>query len=292
MTVLLIGIAIAAGTLIWPVNRWVARNGGRPQAYGFWASGTVLVLAACGAYVTGQSLRQPLIWQIGALIASTGAIGFYLAIMRCLRIGPVGPTAAMNNMGLVWPVVLGAVWLKPHPLGGWALLGLALVSASIICFGLHRAGPAGRAKAPGVSAQWLPWALLGWTLAGCSMTGQLLGSIRVPASPVALAFVCAAVTIVLVTPFVLRLGATWCRRSEVVAGVASGFLSLTQFLATLTALTRLRAEVVFPFTVAGPLLLVLMIGRFLYHERLDVPAWAACFSGVGGLVALSMSQAA
>ena len=183
MSVLLISIAVISATLIWPVNRWIMHNGGRAEVYGFWFSVTAAFVSGFVAITMGQSLCQPIVWGIGAVIGFAFCTGYCLVIMYCLKIGPFGPTVAINNMGLVWPVVLGALWLKKHPLSGWGIMGVALVILSLVSFG---------------------------------------------------------------------------------------------------------PEVVFPFTLVAPVILVLILQQFLYHEHLDKAGWLACFLGVGGLVSLSL----
>ncbi|MFH1009172.1 MAG: hypothetical protein V1800_16985 [Candidatus Latescibacterota bacterium] len=285
MSVLLISIAVIGATLIWPVNRWIMHNGGRSEAYCFWLSATAALVSGCSALALGQSLRQPTVWAIGAVIACAFVLGYCRLIMYCLKIGPVGPTVAMNNMGLVWPVVLGAIWLKPHPLGGWATAGVALVSLSLVSFGFSKRGSSSPAQTSRISPRWFLSASLGWVLAGISMTAQLAGSISAPSSPFAIVFAFMAISAVIQAPSVLRLRGTWFRRKEMLAGMGNGTLSAIIGASTLIALNYVGPEVVFPFTIAAPVILVLILGRFLYHERLDGPA---CLLGIAGLIGLSL----
>lgn len=288
MSVLLIGIAVVGATLIWPINRWIMHSGGRSEAYCFWLSVTAAIVSGCAALALGQSLRQPVVWAIGAVIGCAFVLGYCGVIMYCLRIGPVGATVAMNNMGLVWPVVLGAVWLKPHALGGWATAGVALVSLSLVLFGFSKRGSSSPAQTSHISTRWFLSAFLGWVLAGISMTAQFVGSIYASNSPFAIVFAFMAISAALLAPSVLKLRGTWFRRKELLAGVGNGALSAIIGGATLIALNYVGPEVVFPFTVAAPVILVLILGRFLYDERLDGPA---CLLGIGGLIGLSLGQA-
>lgn len=291
MSFLLISIAVIGATLIWPINRWIMHNGGRSKVYGFWLSASAAFASACAALILGQSLRQPTVWAIGAVIGFAFAIGYCLVIMYCLRIGPVGPTVAMNNMGLVWPVVLGALWLKPHPLNGWLIMGVVLVGLSLLAFGFSKHGSTPRTQASAVSLRWVLWAFLGWILAGISMTAQLIGSLYAYNSPFAVVFAFTTTSAAILAPFVIRPHKDWSSRKEMFAGMANGVFTALIGAATLTALNYVGPEVVFPFTVAAPLILVLMLGQFLYHEHLDRLGWSACFLCVGGLVGLSLGQA-
>lgn len=291
MSVLLISITVIGATLIWPVNRWIMHNGGRAVAYGFWSSVVAAFVSGYIALMLGQSLRQPLVWAIGAVIGFAFTAGYCLVIMYCLRIGPVGPTVAMNNMGLVWPVVLGAFWLKPHPLGRCVIVGIALVGLSLFSFGLSKQSSTSLFQTSGISTRWVFWALLGWVLAGISMTAQLLGSIYASNSPFAVVFAFTTTSTLILTPLVIRLRNNWFKRKEMLAGMANGIILAVIGATTLSALNYVGPEVVFPFTVAAPVILVLILGQSLYHEHLDRPAWLACFLGVAGLVSLSLGHA-
>ncbi|MBT9147630.1 MAG: hypothetical protein DDT32_01392 [Syntrophomonadaceae bacterium] len=291
MSVLLISIAVIGATLLWPVNRWIMHNEGRPKVYGFWLSIVAAFVSGCAALIMGQSLCQPIVWAIGGAIGFAFATGYCLVIMHCLRIGPVGPTVAMNNMGMLWPVVLGALWLTPHPLSGLMIIGIILVILSLVSFGLSKRDSTSLIQTAGISTRWILWAFLGWVLAGISMTAQLVGSIYASNSPFAVVFAFTTTSAVILAPSVIRLRNRWFNRKEMLAAIANGVLLPIIGAATLTALNYVGPEVVFPFTAAAPLILMLILGQFLYHEYLDKLGWLACFFGVGGLVFLSLGQA-
>lgn len=75
MSVLHISIAVICATLMWPVNRWIMHNGGRSEVYGFWVSISAAFVSGCVALIVGQSLRQPTVWAIGAVIGFAFATG-------------------------------------------------------------------------------------------------------------------------------------------------------------------------------------------------------------------------
>jgi drug/metabolite transporter (DMT)-like permease len=77
---------------------------------------------------------------------------------------------------------------------------------------------------------------------------------------------------------------------EFIPGVINGLLMAIGAYATFKAMSFYGAEIVFPFTVAVPILLVLILGHFVYHERIGRVGWLASLCGVGGLVALSLGQ--
>ena len=107
MSALCIALTVVGATVIWPVSRWVMHRDGRAEAYGFWIALTGSLCTALLALAMAQDLGSPVLWAIASVTGVAYAFGFCLIIPYCLRIGPVGPTCAANNMGLVWPVSFG-----------------------------------------------------------------------------------------------------------------------------------------------------------------------------------------
>jgi len=287
---LLILIAVVCATLMWPVSRWIVRHGGRTVLYSLWLSVTAAIISGLVSLKTGQSLLQPTVWYIGIIIGFAFATGFCLVIMYCLKIGPGGPTVAMNNMGLVWPVLLDAIWLKPHSLNTFMMTGLTLIIFSLIIFGFGNMEKSNKSCIPKISVRWMYWAFLGWILAGVSMTGQLLGSIYVPDSPFALIFAFTLTAAVILFLIVFKSQDNYFNKREIIAGGVMGFLLAAAGAATLTALRYLNAGTVFSFTVVTPIILMLIIGRFVYHESLAKKDWLACFLSICGLINLVLGQ--
>ena len=287
-SVLLISLACIGATLIWPVNRWVMRNGGRAGAYGFWLALGAALASGCAVLALRQPLARSAVWICGPITGAMFALGFCTIIMYCLKIGPTGPTVAMNNMGLVWPVVLGALWLSPHVFSGKMVAGLILVLLSLIAFAFVRQDARAAGQTPRIAARWAFWAFLGWAAAGAALTAQLAGSIHAPESPCGFTFAMHTTATLLLAPMLLRHGKSWFNRNEMRAGLFNGVVLAGIGVTTLMALRLVPAEVVFPFTVAAPVILVLFLGRLLYHERLDKAAWLASLLGIAGLIFLSL----
>ncbi len=290
MTLGLLTTTVVLATLLWPVSRWVVRRGGRPEAFGLSTAVAAAALTTPAALWSGQAFDNAVVWCVGATIGVAFAVGYFLVIMHCLRLGPTGPTAAANNMGLVWPVVCGLVWPVPRSVGVTAAAGLTLVVAGLTLFGLASSATPSAAQAPAarLSRRWLAWVLLGWALAGVSMTAQYVGSVLVPRDPLALTACFYLVTAVVLAGVLLARRQPRPSRSEMAAGAVNGLISAAAVVTTLLTLNRARAEVVFPVTVAMPILLVLLLSAVVYRERLGGLAWAACGAGGAGLVLLTV----
>jgi len=62
------------------------------------------------------------------------------------------------------------------------------------------------------------------------------------------------------------------------------------FWSALFALRYVRPEILYPFTVAGPIVLMLIIGRFNSREHLSRTTLIACPLSIVGLVVLTLGQ--
>ena len=274
-------LSIVGSTLIWPLNRRIADSGSRPLAYGFWISATGAAIALIVSIATGQDLGNPRVWLVGAVMGVAFAFGYCFALQRCVAIGPLGPSAAVNNMGLLWPVVIGAVWLDPHPLGAPSWIGLAAVAASFVLFG---AATGGGGSAKRLSMAWGFWALATWVASGVSMSAQYVGSLRAPESPVPLVGACLATSAVLLLPFAIQRKALLPTRIELTAGLANGIFQVAGVTFTLLALRSLPVEVVYPFAIGVPLIATLLLAgsstatrsRRWAGRRAAWDSWGSC----------------
>jgi drug/metabolite transporter (DMT)-like permease len=76
-------------------------------------------------------------------------------------------------------------------------------------------------------------------------------------------------------------------REELIAGGVTGLMMTGLLPLTIVLLTRMSAAVVYPVTVAGPAVLMLLVGHFVFKERLSALGWMASLLGVIGIVLLS-----
>jgi len=288
MQLLFLAVSILASTVMWPLNRWLTHREGNAEIYGFWIGCFGALLAGGFSLALGENLGDPETWLIGAVIGAAFSFGYCFALMRCVRTGPIGPSAAVNNMGLLWPVLLSAVWMDPHPLRPLHWVGLAATVAALVLFGTGKS----QAAASGgrqVSLRWGFWAILTWVSAGTSMSAQLFASLHVPGQQFALLFAFLCVTTLIFFPIVVRRGRRMFARTEVAAGAANGALQVAAIATMFLALRTLKAEVVFPFSIGTPVILALFLGAVVYKDKIDRAGAAATALGIAGLVALSIA---
>ena len=190
-------------------------------------------------------------------------------------------------MGLLGPVVLDlALFSGAKAVGPLTWAGFLATLFALVLMGWGRSGQAGAAP---VTRRWALWALAGWAFSALSMGCQLLSSRYAPQAPLRLRRLheprC------LRHPWRLSLLARpggRPRSEELIAGGVTGLMMVLGIPLTLVLLTRIPAAIVFPVTVAGPAVLMLLIGHSLLHERLSPLGWAASVSGVAGIILLSL----
>ena len=165
---------IVSSTVLWPLARWALADGGETRAMGFWACLIAAVWSLAALVGRGASLWVGPVWLAGVVLGVAYSVGFYLLIMRCLQIGPAGPTVTLNNLGLLWPVVIGLIGFSAKAPGVGVWVGLACTILALVLMGARRGARAGGS----VTRRWAAWALVGWAFSGISMGSQFLASQR------------------------------------------------------------------------------------------------------------------
>jgi drug/metabolite transporter (DMT)-like permease len=282
----LLALIVMNSTLLWPLNRWAMMKHARTENIGIVISAVLAAGAALVSVLMGKPLMVPSALVLGPLAGIAYAVGFILIIFYCLKIGPSGPTVTINNMGLIWPVLLDLGMFG----GGQAIrtstwAGLIITIIALVLMGRGRA--ARRGAAP-MTKRWAWWALTGWMFSGISMGCQFLSSQYAPQAPFAFVVLMSLVSLAILTTITLVKRNGRFRKEEVIAGGLTGLMMVFGIPATIILLTRMSAAIVFPVTVAGPAILMLLIGHFILKERLSVAGWAASLAGIAGIVLLSV----
>ena len=283
-------LIVATGTAIWPVGRWALSGDGKASVMGFYISVVAAAVMWGRVLLRGGPINVGPVWAAGALLGVAYSVGFILLMMRCLQIGPVGPTVTVNNMAMVCGVAYGIVWLRCGVPSVATIAGVAGVCVALVLIGIGRNknGEAGRAP----SSRWLAYVLAGGALSGLSfITQTYVGTCHADQGRLfgAVGFLVSAVILL---PMMLRARIKLRGRRELVGGVLIGLGSTVSLPLTVAAIGKIGAHVVLPITVASPVLLVLLIGRAFYGERLRRPAWIACIVGGVSIFLVAWSQAA
>ena len=282
----LLALLVLNSTALWPLNRWAMMRQARTEYIGIVLTAVLGIGAAAVSVLMGKPLIAPPAFLFGSLAGIAYAVGFILIIFYCLKIGPSGPTVTINNMGLLWPVLLDlGLFRGTKTIVPLTWIGLAAAVVALVLMGWGHAGGEGIAPA---TKRWAMWAIIGWVFSGISMGSQFLSSHYAPQAPFAFVVVMSVVALAILTVVALIKHSGRFRREEVIAGGLTGLMMIFGIPVTLILLTRMSAAIVFPVTVAGPAVLMLLIGHFLLKERLSPAGWMASLLGVAGIVLLSL----
>lgn len=283
---MLLIVIVLAATAIWPLGRWALGDNGAPGVVGFWVSLTMASVSAAGTSVTGDWRGASMgVWLAGAAMGVAYAVGFWMCMMRALQIGPAGPTATVNNMAMVAGVLYGLLVLTPGraTLLTWA--GLAGVCTALLLLGFGK--PAANFVHGATVPRWTRLVAMGGTFSCLSFVVQTHVGTLYPAHKYVFGVAGFGLSALLLLPPMLRRPERFRLQHERLGGVILGAVNAATLPLTLMTIRQLGAEVVLPVTVATPILLVLIIGRVFYKERLSTAVWIACVLGALGVAALA-----
>lgn len=286
MSWLLLLLIVLLGTAIWPLGRWALKADGEPVVVGFWVSLTVALACAVGTGLTGDWRGAPAgVWVAGAALSVAYAVGFWSFTMRALQVGPAGPTATVNNMAMAAGVLYGLLFLTPGRATFWTWGGLAGVCAALVLLGFGQPSANGVHRA--ASARWARLVAIGGAFSCLSFVIQTHVGTLYPAHKYLFGAAGFGLAALLLLPPMLRRPERFRLKHERAGGVVLGTVNAASLPLTLLTIRQLGAEVVLPVTVATPTLLVLVIGRVFYKERLPTAAWIGCVLGALAVAALA-----
>jgi drug/metabolite transporter (DMT)-like permease len=222
------------------------------------------------------------------LLAVAGGVGgaiAYFFFLSALRIGPYAPTISIYTMAFLIPVVFSMiVWARP--LNAAAGAGIALIVAGVAMISSSASG--GKSEA---QAAWLKWLILlgiAFILTGIPQIAQAaaarLGAINL--------------WYFLFLTFLSGSLALWSflyikrivPRGRIFAyGGLAGLASVAGNMFTLQALGKLPEPVVFPVSLAGPVIGAVLLSVLFFREKTKPLGYLGILLGLGGIVLLALS---
>lgn len=272
-----LALVIVLSTVLWPVVRWTLARDGNPRVMGFWVSLIASAISLAVVLIRGVPLFVPSIWIAAATFSAAYAVGFIIFIMRCLQIGPSGPTVTINNLAMIFGVLYGVLWLDPHLPNLWIVVGTTGVLTALVMIGTRSDSastcvhPAGR--------EWLRLVMAGGALSGLSFMTQTYMGLRHPGFDNSMLFIGIGFGLSAVILFLTVVGEPRIllrRQRELAGGIILGISSTVGLPLTILAFGKLGAEVVLPVSVTSPMVLVMVLGIVVYGERLSRLMWAGC----------------
>jgi len=234
--------------------------------------------------VSGQPLQSSRPVVLLAVAGGVGGAVAYYYYLRALGIGPYALTISIYTMAFLIPVVFSMiVWARP--LDAVSGAGIVLIVAGVAMISSSASGRRGEAK-----AAWLKWLVLlgiAFVLTGIPQIAQAaaarLGAINL--------------WYFLFLTFLSGSIALWSflyvrrivpRGRVFVYGGLAGLASVAGNMFTLHALGRLAEPVVFPVSLAGPVIGAVLLSVLFFREKTRPLGYLGILLGLGGIVLLAL----
>ena len=234
--------------------------------------------------ISGQPLQSSSPVVLLAVGGGVGGAVAYFFFLSALKIGPYALTISIYTMAFLIPVVFSmAVW--DRPLNAAAGAGLALIVAGVAL--ISSSAAAGKNEARAVWTKWLVLLGIAFVLTGIPQIAQAtaarLGAINLWYF-LFLTFLSGSVALWTFL-YIKRMAP---RRGVLVYGGLAGLASVAGNMFTLQALGRLPEPVVFPVSLAGPVIGAVLLSVLFFRERTRPLGYVGILLGLGGIVLLAL----
>ncbi|NJD04506.1 MAG: hypothetical protein FIA99_18370 [Ruminiclostridium sp.] len=284
MDYILLAVVITLTTVTWLISFFSVNKGAKSYSIGVCATLVYGAGIIISAFVLRQPLYNPKAILFGAIAGAGDATGYYLIMLYCLKIGPSGPTVAMYNLSLVWPIVTGVLFFS-EKVTNRMLAGIILVVLSLTLMAWNRSE---KDLTISFTCKWFLWAFIGWAIAGITLTCQLLTTRYAPGYTYSYLLGVVIVDFVLLFSIMMFKGKKVLVKSEIVAGVLIALISLAVGPISLGLISKIPAVIIFPAIYTSPIVIMLLVGKLFLNEKLNKPGWAASIVGVIGIVLLNI----
>lgn len=283
MNIFLLIILVLLSTSIWPINKIILKHGSVPERLGMCISFFSAIFALIAVFIFHEKLYTPATFIFGAVMAIGYAIGFCIFILKSMEIGPSGPTVLFNNLGLLFPTVLGIIFFPEKNVFNYLLpIGLIMVIISMIL--TIKKDP----NMP-ISRKWALFVTLGWLGSGFSMGSQLFASHYEPKGSMSFCFWAYSISFALLLILNIIKRTKLPTKAEILGGIFNGIAQILILFIIFSLLTKLPAALIYPVGIATPIFIMLIIGGLFLKEKLDKEKIIACIIGIIGIIVLSVS---
>lgn len=222
------------------------------------------------------------------LLAVGGGVGgaiAYFFFLSALRTGPYALTISIYTMAFLIPVVFSMiVW--DRPLNAAAGAGIALIVAGVALISSPASGGGREAR-----AAWLKWLILlglAFLLTGIPQVAQAAAA-RLEAINLWYFLFLTFLSGSLALWSFLYIRRIVPRGRIFVYGGLAGLASVAGNLFTLQALGKLPEPVVFPVSLAGPVIGAVLLSVLFFKEKTKPLGYLGILFGLGGIVLLALS---
>jgi len=288
MYVLWLVAAVLVNLLPWILNRRVVTGGVDQVKVGTILSFTVVAVSVLCLFLTGEQGFAPISIALGIVQGICFAIGYCVLILQALEIGPIALTTLFNNMGLLGPIVVGMLFFsEPVKSPLLTALGFVLVLTTMILTSLA-SGKKQTGDGHQVSRRWFVMVFLGWIFSSFSIAAQYVNSQVAPDCVYSYLIVAyGTATLILIAYGLIR--KNWKpSRADCKGGLVLGLAQTINMVVTFAVLARVPYIVYYPVSIASPIFCVMLLGHFLYKDKMDKTAWLSTVLGLAGIVLLAV----
>jgi drug/metabolite transporter (DMT)-like permease len=290
MVLIYLVLAIVSAVGIWIIGRRVMHVDGDPKVQGFWVSIVGLILSFLILLVRGKSFFIQPIMISGFITSISSAIGFLWIIMYCLKIGPSGLTLTVNNSMLVLGVLYGILFLNPHVPHIMVIAGIIGTVSGLILIGISASKDSTGPRS--ISPKWIKLVMAGSLLSGVSFINQAYIGMCHPGIDASLVYLfwTSIFTASILFVLVKISSAGILQKKETLSGLSIGILADISLLFTILSINHIGPEIVFPVVVASPMVIMLLVGHFIYGEKLKTIPLIGAVIVIISVILLSIYQ--
>lgn len=225
---------------------------------------------------------DPVFWTV-SLTSGALALLAVVALLKALAAGAFATSNAVVRSSVVIPAAAGML-IFDERLGGARMAGFAAVLGSFALAGMK---PSKGGTATG-GAGWLLWVSICWVANGLSQGTQVWVAKTYPNGELCYlaAFYGGGLALAVA---LTALRSQRVERADWIYGALGAICSLLGMAATMSALASMDAAVVVPVSIAGAMVLIVLVGRYVFGERLAAKDWAIVVLASAGSVLLAVS---
>jgi hypothetical protein len=263
---LLILLVIILGTIMWPINKLSLGKRGRSEYLGMVISFIAALMSFVVAVISKGNFWNLNAFILGSLTGITYAIGPCVLLFKCLKIGPMGLSVTFNNLGLLWPVVIGMIFFPT--VSGVSIpkvIGVIVIVFSMLLLSKYNTN----VPAETLNRRWVKLIILAWVFTGISLVTQLLFSIYCGDNLMVYAFYTYFIAFLILLVYNAFLHSLFPLKEEIIGGTLNGVVYLTYFCLVNYILAYVSPTIVFIASTLLPFVLVLIIGSMCFKEKLN-----------------------
>ena len=280
---------VVAGVAIWPISKWGLKQDGSESILGFWNTFAMMIISFIVLYFNDVNFIVPKLMIASFLMSIAYAIGFLIIIMYCLKIGPSGLTITINNSAMIFGIIFSFIYLKPEVPGILIMIGIIGVLVSIALMGISTEEDTSKQfNYP----RWYKLVIIGGLFSGMSFMTQSYVAYTYPGILNTLLFCFWAhllsSIILLIISFVKKTNIF--RKREMIAGLSNSFFNLSGAPVNFLAIGIYGSAVTFPVVICIPIVVMLILGRFIYAENLKKHSYIGAIVAVLSILLITISE--